>query len=154
MNLREFCRLPGLPVAITTTFNVDPLFVERVVLYDLIAGGARRILLADEHQALTSITAVQGQLVSLGRQYRLIPVKVKGSFHPKICVRFNTTRSAGCLWLTQPDPIRMAWLWFSRGGAGESRVNNMLESEIRHTSRDRAGTRAQQAARPDRGFLR
>jgi hypothetical protein len=88
MNLREFCKIPDFPLAVLTTFNIDPLFFERVVLYDLLAGGATRIfVLADADQATSQIISAQGQLVTLGRRYRLIPVRIKGSFHPKLCVR-------------------------------------------------------------------
>lgn len=88
MNLRELCQIPNLPFAVLTTYNIDPLFFERVILTDLIQGGATRIvLLADAGQALDSLSRVRGQLLALGRRYRLIPIHGKGSFHPKLCVR-------------------------------------------------------------------
>ena len=90
MNLRDFCRLPGFSTAVLTTYNIDPLFFERVVLYDLAAGGATRIIvLADAEQAIPLVTRACGQLVALGKRYRLIPVRMKGSFHPKMCVRIG-----------------------------------------------------------------
>src|SRR3954466_3202263 len=90
MNLREFCQLPNLPFAILTTYNIDPLFFERVVLTDLVQGGATRVvILADADQALAAVDRVRGQLFTLGRAYRLIPVRGKGSFHPKLCLRIG-----------------------------------------------------------------
>jgi hypothetical protein len=91
MNLRELCRIPQLPIAVLTTYNIDPLFFERVVLTDLIQGGATRIVvLADADQALSAVSQVRNQLLALGRRYRLIPIPAHGSFHPKVCIRLGS----------------------------------------------------------------
>ncbi len=95
MNLRELCRMSELPTAVLTTYNIDPLFFERVVLTDLIQGGATRIIiLADADQALPAVSLVQGQLLLLGKRYRLIPIRGKGSFHPKVCIRLGPASAA------------------------------------------------------------
>ena len=81
-------------MAILTTYNIDPLFFERVVLYDLAAGGTTRIfVLADSAQAMPLIANARGQLMALGRRYRLIPVQMKGAFHPKVCVRIGSNQA-------------------------------------------------------------
>jgi hypothetical protein len=117
MNLRDFCRLPGFSTAVLTTYNIDPLFFERVVLYDLAAGGATRIyVLADAEQAIPLITRVSGQLVALGRRYRLIPVRMKGSFHPKICVRIG--RDQAIVASGSHNLTRSGWLGRSAEGTG------------------------------------
>lgn len=88
MNLRAWCQIPDYPSVLLTTYNIDPLFFERVVLTDLVAGGARAIVvLADASQAIPAIERARGQLIALGRRYRLLPVHIGGSFHPKICLR-------------------------------------------------------------------
>ena len=125
MNLRDFCRLPDFPLTVLTTFNVDPLFIERVVLNDLRAGGATRIfVLADANQAVAQITSARGQLVSLGRRYRLIPVQMKGSFHPKVCVRIG--RKDALVASGSHNLTRSGWLGRSTqdqsGGNRESTV--------------------------------
>jgi len=125
MNLRDFCRLPNFPMAVLTTYNIDPLFFERVVLYDLAAGGTTRIfVLADSGEAMPLIAKARGQLVALGRRYRLIPVEMKGAFHPKVCVRIGPNQaivSTGSHNLT-----RSGWLGRSAqdqsGGNRESTV--------------------------------
>ena len=120
MNLRDFCQLPNFPTAVLTTFNIDPLFFERVVLNDLVAGGASRVfVLADADQAMPQITAALGQLVSLGRRYRLIPVRLKGSFHPKLCVRIGPDQAlvaSGSHNLTRSG-------WLGRGSQDQSGGN-------------------------------
>jgi hypothetical protein len=81
-------------MAILTTYNIDPLFFERVVLHDLAAGGSTKIfVLADSAQAMPLIANARGQLVALGRRYRLIPVQMKGAFHPKVCVRIGSNQA-------------------------------------------------------------
>ena len=50
MNLRDFCRLPDFPTAVLTTYNIDPLFFERVVLYGDLAAEA------EQHGSLFSLT--------------------------------------------------------------------------------------------------
>lgn len=91
MNLRELCQIRGFPVVLLTTFNFDPLFFERVVLTDLLAGGAKKIIImADANQAYASVEKAQGQLLALGRKYRLIPVSAGSAFHPKLCIRLST----------------------------------------------------------------
>lgn len=90
MNLRELCQIRGYPVVLLTTYNFDPLFFERVVMTDLLAGGARRVtVLADAEQAHEAIGQARGQLLLLGRKYRVIPISAGGAFHPKICVRLG-----------------------------------------------------------------
>jgi hypothetical protein len=47
-------------MAVLTTYNIDPLFFERVVLYDLAAGGTTRIfVLADSGQAMLLIASAR-----------------------------------------------------------------------------------------------
>lgn len=120
MNLREFCRLPNFPTAVLTTYNLDPLFFERVVLFDLIAGGALRILLlVDEEQTMPAISRACGQLMALGRRYRMIPVRLKGSFHPKVCLRLGGGEAlvaCGSHNLTRSG-------WLGRGADGKSGGN-------------------------------
>ena len=91
MNLRELCQIRSFPVVLLTTFNFDPLFFERVVLTDLLAGGAKKIIvMADANQAYESVEKVQDQLIALGRKYMLIPVSAGSSFHSKLCIRLST----------------------------------------------------------------
>ena len=90
MNLRELCRVPHFPSVLLTTYNIDPLFFERVILTDLVSGGASRIVvMADAEQAIPAINHARGQLMALGRRYRVIPVRLEGAFHPKLCLRIG-----------------------------------------------------------------
>jgi hypothetical protein len=90
MNLRQFCQIREFPAVLLTTFNFDPLFFERVVMTDLLAGGARNIIvMADAKQAHEATEKARGQLFALGRKYRLIPVFAGNAFHPKLCIRMS-----------------------------------------------------------------
>jgi hypothetical protein len=91
MNLREFCRIDGYDTAILTTYEFDPLFFERVVLADLLASGVRSVtVIADGPQSSPAITDALGQLVDLGRRYRLIQAWTAGAFHPKLTVKLSS----------------------------------------------------------------
>lgn len=140
MNLRELCRIPQLPVAVLTTYNIDPLFFERVVLTDLIQGSATRIVvLADADQALPAVAAVRNQLLALGRRYRLIPVSARGSFHPKVCIRLGP--SGAVVACGSHNLTRAGWLGCrdsdNRGGNREATLawhiqpNTHAASEMR-----------------------
>lgn len=95
MNLREFCAIEGFGTAVLTTYQFDPLFFERVVLKDLLASGVRRIVvLADGRQSDGPLEAARGQLVELGRRYRLFQVRQAGAFHAKICVKLAAEGAA------------------------------------------------------------
>ena len=90
MNLREVCQLQGFDTAVLTSFNFDPLFFERVVLKDLRRSGCGRILVfVDAAQALPVIDAARGQIVALGREYQLFPIRMRGAFHPKALLKLN-----------------------------------------------------------------
>jgi hypothetical protein len=124
MNLRNFCRLPNFPMAILTTYNIDPLFFERVVLYDLAAGGSSRIfVLADYGQAMPLIAKARGQLMALGRRYRLIPVQMKGAFHPKVCVRIGPTQAVVAT--GSHNLTRSGWLGRSSDQSGGNRESTV-----------------------------
>jgi hypothetical protein len=125
MNLRDFCRIPDFALVLLTTYSLDPLFFERVVLNDLIAGGATRIfVLADADQATEQVAKAQGQLISLGRRYRLIPVRMSGAFHPKVCIRIG--RDQAVVTCGSHNLTRSGWLGRSlsdqTGGNRESTV--------------------------------
>lgn len=95
MNLREFCAIEGYGTAVLTTYQFDPLFFERVVLKDLLASGVRRIVvLADGRQSDGPLEAARGQLVELGRRYRLFQVRQAGAFHAKLCVKLAAEGAA------------------------------------------------------------
>lgn len=117
MNLREFCQLSRFPTAVITTYNIDPLFFERVVLNDLVAGGATRIsVLADAEQSLAAVEAARGQLVTLGRRYRLIPVHMRGAFHPKVSIRLGPNGALVACGST--NLTRAGWLGCRKGQNG------------------------------------
>jgi hypothetical protein len=95
VNLREFCAIEGYGTAVLTTYQFDPLFFERVVLKDLLASGVRRVVvLADGRQSDGPLEAARGQLVELGRRYRLFQVRQAGAFHAKLCVKLAAEGAA------------------------------------------------------------
>ncbi len=109
MNPRAFCREPGYGSAILLTFNLDPLFFERVVLPDLWAGGTGEVVvLADASQVSDLAERWQGQLAFLGRSYQLIPVeRVAGAFHPKVILRVSP--QGGAIWVGSGNITHGGW---------------------------------------------
>jgi len=109
VNLRELCQIQGFPAVLLTTYNFDPLFFERVVLTDLLAGGAKKILvMADADQVYSSVEKAQGQLLALGRKYMIVPVLAGGAFHPKLCIRLSN--KGGIVACGSHNLSRSGWL--------------------------------------------
>jgi len=148
LNLRDFCKTGNFQSVLMTTFNFDPLFFERVVLRDLIEGGANNIVvLADEGQATSAFQSVMGQLEALGRRYRVLPIKMAGAFHPKICLRMSNTGAV--IYCGSANLSRSGWLglpisgiktgnreigmnWKIEPGGTDVSILQQLQSNIQH----------------------
>ena len=108
MNPRDFCREPGYPIALLTTYSFDPSFFERLVLPDLWAGGSKSVLVFVDHGELrTALNSHTGHLRHIGRRYFLQPVELPGAFHAKVFLRLG---DEGCLaWVGSNNLTRGGW---------------------------------------------
>lgn len=132
MDLRQFCQVRTYPYTVLTTYSFDPLFFERVVLADLKSGGSKHVtVLADAEQALSSINAAHDQLFMLGKRYAVIPIHLKGAFHPKLCLRMSPT---GCLFsCSSANLTRSGWLGRPISGSGPG---NREITTLRNVTKD------------------
>jgi hypothetical protein len=90
MKLPDFCSEGWRTHALLLTYTLDPFFFETVVRRRLEMGGAHRILvLADAGEALPRVAEAASELRYIGRSWALGPVRMGGSFHPKLIARFG-----------------------------------------------------------------
>jgi hypothetical protein len=81
--LDELAKCSGYDIALMTTFNFEINFFERAILNRLYANDVRKISLFVDSEELSK--ALQEVEVShIGRKYMVNPIKMAGSFHPKI----------------------------------------------------------------------
>ena len=77
----------SIEASLITTFSLNGLFYEEVVLRALERAGSRlNILLVDTHQLAIAFQDPVTRPRRAGADYLLIPVKAGGAFHPKIAV--------------------------------------------------------------------
>ncbi len=83
ISLLDELRKGGYEASLITTFNAYPPFYEEVVLRRLVGAGVRHnVLMMDARQYGHSLEHYPPRLA--GREYILLPVKVAGTFHPKL----------------------------------------------------------------------
>lgn len=85
ISLLDELRSGGYEASLITTYNLYLPFYEEVVLRKLLASGCRHnVVLADHEQCAQAVRDTNYRPGSAGSQYTLIPMRVPGSFHPKI----------------------------------------------------------------------
>jgi len=95
MRLPEFCAEGSRTHALLLTYTLDPVFFETVALKRLEMGGAQRIIvLADGREAPRRIAESAADLQHIGLRWAFGAVRVGGSFHPKLIVRFSQEDAA------------------------------------------------------------
>ena len=85
--LDELAKCSGFELALMTTFNFEISFFERAVLNRLLAGNVKTVSLFVDSKELTAALNEFDFLHSgsnIGRRYMVTPVKIDGSFHPKV----------------------------------------------------------------------
>jgi hypothetical protein len=117
MNPREFCREPGYDKALLFTYEFNALFFERIVLRDLLTGGANDIqVVADLGRVSEVQQRWKGQVRSLGKRYRLSCATLRGAFHPKILLR--TGPQGAILWIGSGNITYGGWGGNAEVGTG------------------------------------
>ncbi len=102
MNPRAFCREPGFTSAVLLTFDFNPLFFERLVLPELWAGGTGDVLvIGDGRRIAEASSRWEDQVHHLGHRYQLVRASAKGTFHPKVILRWGS--EGGAVWVGSPD---------------------------------------------------
>lgn len=85
ISLLDELRTGGYEASLITTYNVYLPFYEEVVLRKLLASGCRHnVVLADHEQCALAVRDTNYRPGLAGTQYTLVPMRVPGSFHPKI----------------------------------------------------------------------
>jgi hypothetical protein len=83
----------SVEASVITTFTLNGLFYEEVLLRALERAGSRlNILLVDARQLSIAFQDPITRPRRAGRDYLLIPVDAGGAFHPKIAVLFSPKR--------------------------------------------------------------
>lgn len=85
ISLFDELRSGGYEASLITTYNIYLPFYEEVVLRKLLAAGCRHnVVLADHGQCAQAVRDTNYRPGTAGTQYTLVPMRVPGSFHPKI----------------------------------------------------------------------
>lgn len=85
--LEELAKCSGYDLALMTTFNFEIGFFERAVLNRLLARDVKTVsLFADSKELITALNEFDflHSGSNIGRRYMVTPVKMDGSFHPKV----------------------------------------------------------------------
>lgn len=87
ISILDVIRRGGYEASLMTTFNATLPFYEEVVLRKLVGAGCRHnVVLMDDAQCATSWASEATRPRLAGHAYTLVPVKVPGAFHPKVCI--------------------------------------------------------------------
>lgn len=91
INLFKEIAEKGYHSSIITTYSVDPAFYDRSIQYRLRSYGCENnILLADSAMLKQALLAAPEGFAGAGSRYAVVPVNVRGCFHPKINLRLGT----------------------------------------------------------------
>lgn len=87
ISLLDVIKEGGYEASLITTFNANLLFYEEVVLRRLVAAGCQQnVVLMDQAQCAASWASEATRPKLAGAAYSLVPLKVAGAFHPKVCI--------------------------------------------------------------------
>lgn len=87
ISLLDVIKEGGYEASLITTFNANLPFYEEVVLRRLAAAGCQQnIVLMDQAQCMASWSSEATRPKLAGAAYSLVPLRVPGAFHPKVCV--------------------------------------------------------------------
>ncbi|MFL9898008.1 hypothetical protein PQR71_07545 [Paraburkholderia fungorum] len=95
ISLLKVIKQGGFDASLITTFNASLPFYEEVVLRRLVAAGCQQnIVLMDHAQCAASWQSEATRPRLAGAAYSLLPVKVAGAFHPKVCILAGKKKAA------------------------------------------------------------
>ena len=87
ISLVEVVKRGGYEASLITTFNATLPFYEEFVLRRLIAAGSRyNVVMMDAAQCAQVWSSDAARPRLAGHAYALLPMKVPGAFHPKVCL--------------------------------------------------------------------
>jgi hypothetical protein len=87
ISLIDVVKRGGYEASLITTFNATLPFYEEFVLRRLIAAGSRyNVLMMDAAQCAQVWSSEAARPRLAGHAYALLPMKVPGAFHPKVCL--------------------------------------------------------------------
>jgi lambda repressor-like predicted transcriptional regulator len=87
ISLVDVVKRGGYEASLITTFNATLPFYEEFVLRKLIAAGSRyNVVLMDAAQCAQVWSSEAARPRLAGHAYALLPMKVPGAFHPKVCL--------------------------------------------------------------------
>ncbi|QHE90378.1 hypothetical protein [Pandoraea fibrosis] len=87
ISLLNVIKQGGFDASLITTFNASLPFYEEVLLRRLVAAGCHQnIVLMDHAQCSLSWQSEATRPRLAGIAYSLLPVNVRGAFHPKVCI--------------------------------------------------------------------
>lgn len=95
ISLVDVVRCGGYEASLITTFNATLPFYEEFVLRKLIAAGSRyNVVMMDAAQCAQVWSSEAARPRLAGHAYALLPMKVPGSFHPKIFLLAGTRKAS------------------------------------------------------------
>ncbi|MBL0419733.1 hypothetical protein JI739_05155 [Ramlibacter sp. AW1] len=95
VSILDIVKRGGYEASLITTFNATLPFYEEVVLRRLVAVGVRHnIVLMDAVQCAQSWASEASRPRLAGHAYTLVPMRMHGAFHPKICVLVGPKKAA------------------------------------------------------------
>jgi hypothetical protein len=95
VSILDVIKRGGYEASLITTFNATLPFYEEFVLRRLMAAGSRyNVVLMDGAQCSQAWTSDAARPRLAGHGYALLPMKVPGAFHPKVCLLAGPRKAA------------------------------------------------------------
>ena len=95
ISLVDVVKRGGYEASLITTFNATLPFYEEFVLRRLIAAGSRyNVVMMDAAQCAQVWSSEAARPRLAGHAYALLPMKVPGAFHPKVCLLAGRRRAS------------------------------------------------------------
>jgi len=94
ISIMDAIRETHLQASLVTTFNANLRFYEELVLRRLLLSGSRNnVVVMDRRQCSDAYASAATRPSLAGSLYTLVPVRVSGAFHPKICILAGKERA-------------------------------------------------------------
>lgn len=95
VSLFEVIKRGGYEASLITTFNATLPFYEEVLLRRLVAAGCRHnVVLMDQRECAASWGSEATRPRLAGYNYTLLPIRVAGAFHPKVCLLLGAKKAS------------------------------------------------------------
>lgn len=95
VSLLDVIKRGGYEASLITTFNATLPYYEEVVLRKLVAAGCRHnVVLMDHRQCAVAWGSEATRPRLAGHAYTLLPIRVPGAFHPKVCLLLGPKKAS------------------------------------------------------------